>query len=385
MGNHQLETTLFEYLGVADMERIHSQTLAWIFSKKCKALNNTQRKTLIYDIFGIEDDCSGIETITEFKHIDIVIKLDNHVIYIENKIKSGLSNKQLERYNKFIEATTEFGERKPKKYYLTLYDMKDNDRKTKKWNNIQYKTIIDALPLNVLAPNNDDSVMLEQYVRTLENIYYVCDTFLGNPKEYSFVFIDGSKKTSEKTSEKWESTDEVKNYIRDFRLETYLQKLFLTEVSQKLMTSKLDVKWEIRETHGNALISGILMEDDTINYHFGFQNKAIILWFNDRGLNNEDRSRMVEKAFEFGKEKFGYTRLNKKKQKHDKSNISISKTMIIDNGYEYDYKMSVTDFAAICKKEMKIATEIFKHISAEKLAEYKKLKQKTKNQIKPNS
>ena len=42
-----MRKSFFEYLGIADIERVHSQFFAWIFSSDCQAIDSTYKNDLL--------------------------------------------------------------------------------------------------------------------------------------------------------------------------------------------------------------------------------------------------------------------------------------------------------------------------------------------------
>lgn len=97
-----METSFFEHLGIADMERIHSQMIAWIFDPACKAFDEEQKNKLLRDLFDL-DSVSNIKITTEDNNIDILVETDKHIIAVENKLKSSQHDDQLTKYQDYIE------------------------------------------------------------------------------------------------------------------------------------------------------------------------------------------------------------------------------------------------------------------------------------------
>src|SRR4051812_10929012 len=114
------QKSFFEYLGIAHMERMHSQMLAWIFSKDCCALNSQSKVTLLNKIFHLENDRKILNVHTESNNIDILIETDKEIIIVENKIKSSQHSNQLTRYQDYCNKN--YINVKPKFYYLTFID-----------------------------------------------------------------------------------------------------------------------------------------------------------------------------------------------------------------------------------------------------------------------
>jgi len=219
-----MNRTFFEYLGIADMEKIHSQILQWILSKDNKALNSNQKNELIKLFLGISN-FEITEIITEYKKIDILIKSPNSVICIENKIKSSQHSNQLEKYKKSI--TSKYENINSHFFFLTLIDENsvDND-----WTNVSYKKLLSSL-LKLKIKENTDGFILMEYIKTLENFTNIINDFLENPAEYKNVFIDGNKTKHQK---KKEIKSEKQKFISDNQLETIFQKMYFKKVADIL-------------------------------------------------------------------------------------------------------------------------------------------------------
>ena len=111
-----MKKSFFEYLGLADVERIHSQFLAWVLSPDCNAVNQIERKNLFREIFNVNGTITDIQT--ERNRIDILISTAKDIIVIENKIKSSQHSNQLENYRKFCKKSFPF--HKIHYFFLTL-------------------------------------------------------------------------------------------------------------------------------------------------------------------------------------------------------------------------------------------------------------------------
>ena len=45
--------SFFDRIGVADMEKVHSAVIGWIFSDDCKAFTNQQKSVLLCSLFDV--------------------------------------------------------------------------------------------------------------------------------------------------------------------------------------------------------------------------------------------------------------------------------------------------------------------------------------------
>jgi hypothetical protein len=97
--------SFFDKIGIADMEKVHSAVIGWIFSDDCNALNKQQKSNLLCSMFGIRpgQTFSSFEVKVEHHDIDVLIITDNNICWvIENKIKSSQHSNQLDKYYKII-------------------------------------------------------------------------------------------------------------------------------------------------------------------------------------------------------------------------------------------------------------------------------------------
>lgn len=107
-----MASIFFESIRLADVEKVESAVIAWVFSSNSKALTLQAKVTALQAIFGARIDASNIdeiEALTEWNHIDIVFKLKEkgvvkHLLVIENKIKCDLHDNQLSRCEAYIKS-----------------------------------------------------------------------------------------------------------------------------------------------------------------------------------------------------------------------------------------------------------------------------------------
>ncbi|WP_426485309.1 PD-(D/E)XK nuclease family protein [Flavobacterium sp. 2] len=316
-----MNRTFFEYLGIADMERIHSQILAWIFSSDCNALNDSQKCNLLMTVFNLENVFEIKNILTESQRIDILIETDSDLIVIENKLKSSQHSNQLERYVELFSRTHKV---KPKFYFLTLIDeiVKDPN-----WKRISYTRIFEALK-KIRLNEDSHSVILSEYITYLGKLSGLLIDFQNDSKKYDMVFLDGKKKKADKLNILYKN--EYEKFIAENQLETILQKSFLTSLSLRIEK----VSTFVADTRGDALIDFHLKP----NIYFGgkkymtmiqLQNDVIKFAFvvaEKYGTSKKDWIQsMIPKMEELSLENtFGYFKCNRPKTK---AYISISKKL----------------------------------------------------------
>lgn len=316
-----MQKTFFEYLGIADMERIHSQILAWIFSSDCNAIDKSQKEILLSKIFHLETISSIKSILTESDHIDIVIETTSELIVIENKLKSSQHSNQLERY---VEKFSKTHSIKPKFYFLTLVDEKVKDTN---WKRISYTHIFNSLK-DLKLSSHPHAVILSEYIIYLNKLSILLIDFQNNSKNYDMVFLDGKKKKSDKLNSEYKNDNE--KFIAENQLETILQKSFLNSLSQRIDKTTTF----ITDTRGDALIDFHLKSN--ISFHgrkymtmIQLQNDVIKFAFligDKYGNSKKDWiESVIPKMLELSLENsFGYKKCNRPKSK---AYISISKKL----------------------------------------------------------
>lgn len=332
------ERSFFEYLGLADSERVHSQILAWIFSKDCKAIDSKSKEVLLHRIFNTDLPSTIRRVITESDKIDILITTDDDLLVIENKIKSSQHSDQLNRYVEHCKKC--YPDSNPKFYYLTLIN---EDSKNEVWETVTYTTILSHLR-NVQVQESNHAVIFVEYIIYLEKLIKVLSHFQKNTWKYDMVFVDGNKSKSQKL--KSSDRTEYETFIAQNQLETILQKSFLVAVSRLIETESV-----IDETRGDALLDFNI--DTNIQYEGRSYKSIIELQGNNikfaliiNGSNNYTHSdkAWVEKIIPIMENlsfnnAYDYTKCNKPKSK---AYISISKKLV--NPYWHMKPIELSEF-----------------------------------------
>lgn len=351
-----MKRTFFEYLGIADMEKIHSQIIQWILSSNNESISENGKNEIISMLFGIQD-FKIKEIITEYKNIDIVIKSETSIICIENKLKSSQHSNQLKNYQKSIEK--QYGDIKTYFYFLTLIGEESDETE---WRNITYNSLLKVLT-KIKKQENKDGLILEEYIQTLNNFQHVINDFLKFPENYMNVFQDGSKTKSQKIKE---LKTPKQRFISENQLETIFQKLYFKKVAQKLNLDKEN--YYITETHGNAIFGVIIdrfeIKDHKLNFGLDFQNGTFKTFCISSDYNNSkpdlipiEISTLLEQLK--GNEKYGYHRFNKPRTK---AQYSLTKRKFNFAG------IKINEFADRYSKELDLSKELISNELIKKLA-----------------
>lgn len=238
-----MEQTFFDYLGIADIERIHSQVMNWLLSLEDSILSDDSKSEFLTRLFKINEPVllKNIECYTEVDKIDIFINSDKSQFLVENKLKSSEHHQTM----KYIV---------PKKYsdegknvyngFLTfIYEQPINPN----WIAISFSDLLSALEVLKIDKKHKEWIFLQEYIQTVRNFVQVFKEFIESYQRFTPVFTDGSKKKQDKTK----YDDKVFDFIRRNQLETILQKAFFHDICRRL---DKQIHYVVGETRGNALI-----------------------------------------------------------------------------------------------------------------------------------
>jgi hypothetical protein len=349
-----LEKSFFEYLGIADSERIHSQVLAWILSEDCKAIDSKERLSFLKRTFNVSEKIEEIQT--EMNRIDVFIKTKTNIIVIENKLKTSQHSNQLETYKLFCkEAFPTFN---PNYFFLTLIDEKPRDHD---WQCITYLNYYTQLNRISLKKDHTHSSIIQEYKIFLKRLVDVFENFRNNVKDYEMVFRDGNKRKKDKKRTDYKTENEW--FIASNQLETIFQKSFLNNIIQKKHLSAT-----VDETRGEALVDFPLQSDidfDGRKYFTAIelQGKNTKFTFQiqkDEYLKSDKIwiERVISIMESLSKKNhFNYNKLNKPKRL---AYVSISKTM-----NDFYWQMSSDELVAFIESEIKNGMELSKLLTNE--------------------
>jgi len=348
-----MNKTFFEYIGIADMERIHSQILAWIFSTDCNALDESQKRELLATIFKLDAVTEIKSILTESQRIDILIETDRDLIVIENKLKSSQHSNQLERYVELFKKTHKI---RPKFYFLSLIDETVKDPN---WRRISYLKIYEAL-FELKLGTTPHSVILTEYIIYLGKLAGLLRDFQSDSKKYDMVFLDGKKKKADKVTFLYKT--DYEKFIAENQLETILQKSFLHSLSQRIGK----VSTFVTDTRGDALIDfhlkhNILFGGKKYMTMIQLQNNVIKFAFVisvKYGASRKDWIKdVIPKMEQLGVEnRFGYVKCNRPKTK---AYISISKKLT-----QNYWHMSMEELVAFIEGEIENGIELTELLEA---------------------
>jgi hypothetical protein len=181
-----------------------------------------------------------------------------------------------------MELDAQFNGKKAKYIYLTLIQ---EQPESDEWSSLTYLKLTETLVKYLKnKTSTEDFVILNTYINTIHNLSKTAASFIQNPKNYDFVFIEG-KKAKRKIETNCVIEYTSSSYLRDLQLETLLQKWFYSNLITSINNMNDDpleiLRSNIGETRGNALLDFFFEEIkiDNINYNpiLQFQGKSVKL------------------------------------------------------------------------------------------------------------
>ncbi|UVK43639.1 PD-(D/E)XK nuclease family protein [Mesorhizobium sp. AR07] len=225
---------------VAARERVFTAALGWLLSDQ-STLDSPSRKKVLSELSGLDfAACDEIKYVAEWNNIDLLIKglrQCNEVcaIAVEMKLKSSESDGQLTRYDDNLRTLNH----PTTKIFLTLSG--EEPRSGQGWQPLACADLLVTLMeipgrdkyLNDLRDALGRLIAVEACVRTRIDI-------AGS------VFQPAAPAA-------FEPTNSFESYLKDFRLRTFAQRVWMAELQSKL---EIASRWvvNIRETNGEALL-----------------------------------------------------------------------------------------------------------------------------------
>ena len=259
---------IFQILRISKNEIRHSNFLSWLLEPNgSHKLGDIFLKRFLREVFSSERfteidqidvegmDLSKVEILREWKNIDLLIKLNNVVVCVENKVLSKEHSNQLKRYKDIVDV--EFPNHIKTFVYLTP-EGEDSENETDSYLPISYEFIVETLDrvISVYGESLNDQVKnyIKDYVTIIkrelmgtDELTELSKKIYSNHKElFDFIYehkpdvIDGVKSIFQEQILKrgWVLGSPGKNYLR-----------FTTpKISELTYTSELRNGWRNRES-----------------------------------------------------------------------------------------------------------------------------------------
>lgn len=161
---------IFQILNISKNEIRHSNFLAWLLNpQESHKLNDIFLKRFLREVFSSEKfsdidqvdveglDLSKVEIYREWRNIDVLIKLENVIVCIENKVLSKEHSNQLNRYKQIVD--TQFPGYKRTFVYLNPEGIA-SESEVDNFEPISYEFIVDSLDriISVYGESLNDQV-----------------------------------------------------------------------------------------------------------------------------------------------------------------------------------------------------------------------------------
>tara|TARA_B110000285_G_C15030009_1_gene566210 strand:+ start:48 stop:1241 length:1194 start_codon:yes stop_codon:yes gene_type:complete len=259
---------IFQILRVSKNEIRHSNFLSWLLEPNgSHKLGDVFLKRFLREVFSSDKftsidqidvegmDLTKVEVLREWKNIDVLIKLNNVVVCIENKVLSKEHSNQLKRYKDIVDL--EFPNYIKTFVYLTP-EGDDSENETESYQSISYEFIVQTLDriisiygqaLNQQVKNyiKDYMTIIKRELMGTDKLTELSKKLYSNHKElFDFVYehkpdvLDGVRAIFEQQILKrgWILGSPGKNYLR-----------FTTpEISELTYISELRNGWRNRES-----------------------------------------------------------------------------------------------------------------------------------------
>lgn len=235
---------IFQILRITKNEIRHSNFLAWLLdSNESHKLGDIFLKRFLRAVFSSDKfddvdqvdvegmDLSKVEILREWKNIDILIKLENVVVCVENKVLSKEHSNQLKRYKEII--TNQFPDVYQTFVYLTP-EGESSENETESYEPISYEFVVEALEriLSVYGESLNEQVRnyIKDYITIIKRELMGTDKLTELSKKiyqnhrelFDFIIdhkpdvLDGIKMIFEREIEKrgWILGSPGKHYLR---------------------------------------------------------------------------------------------------------------------------------------------------------------------------
>lgn len=257
------QKSLFEYLGIADQERMHTQVLAWLLNPSDSPLKNDELKSLFKELFNYEiDELAQVSVSTEYKSIDLVIKSFNLIIGVENKLKSSQGVDQLKKYK----ATLDKVNVNNRLYFLTF---SGEIGSAEECHNLDYQFIYNALEKYI-----ETNIYIKDYLSLLNKMLAARSYFLTNVTKCHEVFRRSGLSTEARLEDIISSDNEHVLFICKNRLERLYVQIYLRKIMSQLKSEGLVSSFIVSESNGQALIQ-VYFDD----LNFKVQNESFVPGF----------------------------------------------------------------------------------------------------------
>jgi hypothetical protein len=191
-------STFFDFLSVAQPERMHNQMLIWLLSPECEAFTHTQKIQVFNRLSGLnavaDNDITFIKQYDQswrsFVNQDIVMRVGENVCVLDNRLRHPLHSDRLKDYHAVLESindkavphTASFLTAQHYSFcYLTVCE---NSPIEVGWRVVRYADLLALLQsLSTAAlPQHPHTIIVAEYLDTLTQFVSAAHLFLTEPE-----------------------------------------------------------------------------------------------------------------------------------------------------------------------------------------------------------
>lgn len=282
-----MEKTFFDYIASTDSEKIHSQTIGWIFSENCLALSQENKANILQNITKSKCEFRIENTLVEINDIDILIVCEDALVVIENKIKSSESESQLGKYFEIIENgdLSHLKANRERFYiFLTLFEEKASDKSYIDFNYYSLYCELNVF-LNILQTPTRDYFILTDYLKTINQLTISINWVESDYNVRKWIFENTKFKKENQTIADAQISDEIK-YIISNGLVRQMQKYYFKKVKDSLTLKSNDFKVNFGRSsnNGEGLIQIDFLKLDYnhagVDFQIGYQIQGSVVKIN---------------------------------------------------------------------------------------------------------
>lgn len=334
------KNSLFDSLGVANKEKIHTQFLNWFFNNEDieTSIKIDFLKALNGDLDIIPTDTKVI-AVTEFKSIDLIIVIKNtnsdkfeHVLAFENKLKSTLHSNQLENYNKALGEIEDFKDVKISKFLLSLIS-EEYVGNGDKWESFSYDELLKIFNKVLSKLTGNNQIFVNEYTHTLNNLLRAKKEFFANPDLFKDVLVV-KKSDAIETKQKFNTNEHVA-FVAKYQLGTIFMMNFIRVKFADIVESLSLNDYIFKETRGQPLLDIVLFKNDKYILQFQYQNRTTKLQLMSLKSSHDIEENLYENFIKCIPGMINYKKINRAK-KGKKNYISTSKILNCKYAQLYD-------------------------------------------------
>jgi len=397
----------FEYIAAADAEKVHSQTIGWMFSNNCDVFDQNEKKEILNELLQLnkkKEEFSKIDSQVEIFDIDILLTCENHIIAIENKIKSTEHSNQLYKYEFVTAPNVLLAQESYKKWKnedapaeITIKPLFNNDKKrfyiyltlidetptSANWINITYSQLHEVLKkFTRNKQTKRDIHIVNHYIQTIQNITYALELAINDTDIREWVFANAGLSKEDLITFDFTGLNPAIEYIAKSGLIKFIQRHYYSKVCNLLGGKnkelnyngiKIRCKAESADNAGTGLIQIDFVETafthNALKFISGFQiqkntKKINLVAVHYKNSKYTDLPENIEDVFKTKLQKFTASPFDFERWRFKNKLAYVSLTKNYNQAYTLA-GMSPEELAEYIRKQLEAIFEATRQISAE--------------------